>query len=160
MSLDAQIKRHDACMQRMIAAYRTWMTRACREADLTPPQFWALHTIHKMGQSKMSPLADALGLSMGASSTLIDRLVSRGYVERHTDAADRRAVHVSLTEAGQAVLGTVSEQRTGMSRRVFQAIPEPLRESFVSGLEAITAEWEQIVGDDPEPGVGFCQLGE
>lgn len=157
MTLDSFVARYEACTERMITVYRMWMVRICREADLTLPQFKALYTLAQMDQSKMSPLADALGLSMGASSTLIDRLVSRGYVERQTDAQDRRAVHVSLTPAGQAVLATVSEQRHAMSCRVFGVLPEALRDPLVEAFEILTTEWERVVGDEPDPGLGaFC----
>jgi DNA-binding MarR family transcriptional regulator len=42
-------------------------------------------------------LAQALGLTAGAVTTVLDRLEARGYVERKRDPADRRRVTVELT---------------------------------------------------------------
>ncbi|MGO9079168.1 MAG: MarR family winged helix-turn-helix transcriptional regulator [Streptosporangiaceae bacterium] len=45
---------------------------------------------------------DALGVSRQAASQLIDTLVSRGYLHRDTDQADRRRMVLRLTERGRA----------------------------------------------------------
>jgi DNA-binding MarR family transcriptional regulator len=50
-----------------------------------------------------SPLGDVikeLGISKQRAGQLVDTLVSRGYLERVTDPADRRRMTVSLTERG------------------------------------------------------------
>jgi len=43
-------------------------------------------------------LAQAVGLSPGAVTTVLDRLEQRGFVERRRDADDRRRVIVELTD--------------------------------------------------------------
>src|SRR5690349_19477083 len=104
MNIDDEITQYEEAMERLVSAYRSRMVELCRQADLTPPQFWALNSIEDENRIKMSPLADCLGLSMGAASTLIDRLVGRGLVQREADPQDRRAVFVSLTAKGRQVL--------------------------------------------------------
>jgi DNA-binding MarR family transcriptional regulator len=47
------------------------------------------------------------GFSKQAASQLIDTLVTRGYVERVPDEADRRRMTVVLTERGQAAAHTI-----------------------------------------------------
>jgi MarR family len=59
-----------------------------------------------------SPLGDVikeLGISKQRAGQLVDTLVSRGYLERLTDAADRRRMTVSLTERGSAA-GAADEE--------------------------------------------------
>jgi DNA-binding MarR family transcriptional regulator len=46
-------------------------------------------------------LAEAAGLTTGAITALVDRLVRRGLVRREGDPSDRRRVLVSLTEAAE-----------------------------------------------------------
>ena len=46
-------------------------------------------------------LADALGLAQSAASGLAGRLVEAGLAERSEDPADRRAVRLTLTDAGR-----------------------------------------------------------
>jgi DNA-binding MarR family transcriptional regulator len=50
------------------------------------------------GPRTAGKLAEGIGLSPAATTTLIDRLEARGYVRRVRDPADRRRVLVELTE--------------------------------------------------------------
>jgi len=98
MALTEDVQRYEALAERLIGANKTRMLSLCRQSELTPPQLFALKIIDHLQRTKMSPLAAELGLSMGAASTLVDRLVTRD-----TDANDRRAVFVSLSEKGHEV---------------------------------------------------------
>lgn len=46
-------------------------------------------------------IAEEMGVSPSTLSEMINRLVEDGYVERKADPGDRRARHLSLTEAGR-----------------------------------------------------------
>jgi len=83
------------------------------EIELTMPQIRALDQM--MGHSmRMSELAAALSTSMQATTSLIDRLVDRGLVERVHDPADRRVVICQLTPAGLAEMERI--YRIGQAR--------------------------------------------
>jgi DNA-binding MarR family transcriptional regulator len=152
MAVTEQIALYAACMERMAVAYKGRMLAMCKAADLTPPQFWALKTIQELDRTKMSPLADRLGLSMGAASTLVDRLVSRGFVERAADANDRRAVHVSLSSEGRRVLSEAQEARRALAQNVFAHIAPEMRPLVLKALEALADALEAVPGDT-DPGV-------
>jgi DNA-binding MarR family transcriptional regulator len=152
------IRQYEAIMERLVVGYHKRMVAMCKHADLTPPQFWALKTIQQLDQTKMSPLADRLGLSLGAASTLVDRLVTRGLVERTTDAQDRRAVHVSPSLKGEKVLGEVIEAKRRLTHEVFERLTPEARPELLKSLEALTAAWESLP-PPPEAGVlGGCAL--
>jgi DNA-binding MarR family transcriptional regulator len=69
------------------------------EIELTMPQIRALDVLSG-APMRMSEIAAALSTSMQATTSLIDRLVDRGLVERAHDPADRRVVLCRLTPAG------------------------------------------------------------
>lgn len=144
MSPADELALYETLMERLAGSYRGHMVKICKIGDLTPPQFWALHTIRDVGRIKMSPLADLLGLSMGAASTLVDRLVGRGLVGREADAHDRRAVYVSLTEKGQAVLQEAAQAKRDLSHQVFAHLDPEARQKVISGLEALVSALETI----------------
>jgi DNA-binding MarR family transcriptional regulator len=146
MAVTEQIALYAACMERMAVAYKGRMLAMCKAADLTPPQFWALKTIQELDRTKMSPLADRLGLSMGAASTLVDRLVSRGFVERAADAADRRAVHVSLSAEGRRVLAEAQEAKRGLATQTFDRIPPERRAEVLAAIEVLAGALEAVPG--------------
>lgn len=56
------------------------------------------------GRLKMNEIADAIVHSTGGTTRLIDRLESAGLVERQLCPSDRRAIHVAITDAGNAKL--------------------------------------------------------
>jgi len=57
-----------------------------------------LDVLDQRATSTAGEIASALGLTTGAVTTLLDRLERAGYVQRIRDSADRRRVHVQLTE--------------------------------------------------------------
>jgi DNA-binding MarR family transcriptional regulator len=57
------------------------------------------------GPKSAGQLAHATGLSTAATTTLVDRLETRGLVRRVRDTADRRKVLVEMTELGQQQTG-------------------------------------------------------
>ena len=56
------------------------------------------------GRLKMNQIADAIVHSTGGTTRLIDRLEEAGLVERTSCPSDRRAIHVAITDAGNAKL--------------------------------------------------------
>jgi DNA-binding MarR family transcriptional regulator len=50
-------------------------------------------------------LTEATGLSSAATTTLLDRLERKGYVQRERDTVDRRKVRVALTPGGRELIG-------------------------------------------------------
>jgi DNA-binding MarR family transcriptional regulator len=75
---------------------------------------------HRM---RIDELAQDLGMTKGAASRIVDRLVKNGYVERQDSDADRRFVYACMTSEGAEALRHAS--------RVFRAA---FNEIFLSGL--------------------------
>lgn len=147
MTLEQEIALYENVMERIVAAYKSRMHEICKNADLTPPQFWALHAIRDGGRIKMSPLADTLSLSMGAASTLVDRLVGRGLVQREADPEDRRAVFVSLTEKGDKVLEEATCARRDLNQMAFTRMAPETRKQLLDGLQALVSTWESVASE-------------
>lgn len=76
-----------------------------RKTNLTHNELAALEQLirHRWGPGE---LAQHLGVSSAAASGIVDRLVTRGHVERKPHTEDRRRTQVVLTDSGrQEVLG-------------------------------------------------------
>lgn len=82
--------------QRSIQAFDDAVGRALQ---LNPSDLRGLEWLAD-GPKSAGELRDGTGLSSAATTTLIDRLEQRGFVERVNDPADRRRVLVRLTRAG------------------------------------------------------------
>ena len=56
------------------------------------------------GRLKMNQIAEAIVHSSGGTTRLIDRLEQAGFVQRQLCPDDRRAIHVAITDHGNAKL--------------------------------------------------------
>lgn len=144
MPIDNDVALYEQLMERLMLGFKARMMQVCKAGDLTPPQFFALMTIRRLGRTKMSPLGDELGLSMGAASTLIDRLVTRGLVQRDADPSDRRAVFVCLSPKGEEVLGEALAARRQLLTQVLAPLPADERAAIIGGLGRLADAWDAL----------------
>lgn len=116
------------------------------DAGLTMPQVIALTMLQHEGQLPISALATRLGLSMSATSALVQRLVEQDMVARTEDPADRRQKLVSLTERGAAFMDTATAERAAAIARSLAGLPAELRKEFFDVLARVV---EHLRGGTP-----------
>jgi len=75
-------------------------------------------------------LAKNMGLSLSRISRVVDKLVVNGYLDRNTDAADRRAITLCLTPKGKVVRSKIDEVRNECEARLIETIPSEEIERF------------------------------
>ena len=91
---------------------------------LTVPQFRTLAFVNRRKGASLSEAAEHIGLTLPSVSTLVDGLVSRGYVTRKTQPDDRRRMNLVLTDRGEATLRVAREGALAeMSRRLRDMSP-------------------------------------
>jgi DNA-binding MarR family transcriptional regulator len=74
-----------------------------------------LATLERSGPCRLTALAVSEGVTQPAMTQLIGRLAGSGLVERSSDPADGRVVHVQLTAQGREL---VSSRREARARRL------------------------------------------
>ena len=67
---------------------------------LTPPQFYVLATIGYAGSLPFGEIGAKMMVTVSNLTGIVDRLEEKKMVLRKRDEADRRVVHVTLTEKG------------------------------------------------------------
>ena len=95
------------------------------------------------GSLRMGDLADRLLLSRSGLTRLIDRLVSRDVVERHSCPSDRRGTYARLTPEGSALLNAA---RPTHLRGVREHFLDLLSDSDLDRLGEI---WERVTTTSP-----------
>jgi DNA-binding MarR family transcriptional regulator len=90
-----------------ILLHRVIDLRAC-PLGLTANQWRPLLLILHRGIDTPAELARALDVDTGATTRMLDRLESKGFVQRERVAEDRRIVKIVLTDAGRAVADRIS----------------------------------------------------
>jgi DNA-binding MarR family transcriptional regulator len=97
------VERFVELMGRMSGHMRSRTPVEWSELELTMPQARTLFFLSN-GPARMGDLSAYLGSGMPSATSMIDRLVKKGLVERIKDASDRRVVACRLTEAGTEVV--------------------------------------------------------
>ncbi|HEY2203574.1 MAG TPA: MarR family transcriptional regulator [Pseudonocardia sp.] len=95
----------------------------------------------------LAALADQLGVSKQAASQLIDALVSRGYLERAPDPADRRRMTLTVTDRGRHA----AERVRGAVGAVDGVLAERVPASTRAGLRAGLAALAELAGEAAPP---------
>jgi DNA-binding MarR family transcriptional regulator len=114
-------------------------------------EYDVLATLRRSGQPYELTVGEMLSSMMLASGTIshrIDRLESRGLVERRTDECDRRVVRVRLTREGRALVdraivdhaGNETRLLSGLTSRERDQLQALLRRLHVSLVEMTTTE--------------------
>jgi DNA-binding MarR family transcriptional regulator len=71
------------------------------DLELTVPQIKTLTLLQRRGPQRMGNISTYLGSTLSSSTSIIDRLVDKGLVERTPDPDDRRVVICQLTHRGR-----------------------------------------------------------
>jgi DNA-binding MarR family transcriptional regulator len=115
-------------------------------AGLTPSQISALAAVKIHGPLRLSQLATLESVGAPAATRVVASLEDLGLVERHDDAADRRASLVALTAQGRDTLDELRHERTaGLSANLAQLTA---RERTL--IEAALPVLERLAQDEPE----------
>src|SRR5690606_41477960 len=69
--------------------------------DITPEQLFILRYLKRNNDVSSSELADLLCVGKSTITSIISRMVNKGYVVRTPSQEDRRVVYLSLTEEGE-----------------------------------------------------------
>ena len=114
--------------------------------DLTYVQWLPLYKLMLCGETTSASLARDLGIDPAAVTRALDRLESKGMLRRERSTADRRVVHLVLTDAGreiaakvpQALASVLNAHLTGFSHDESRLLIDMLRRMVRNG-EALRA---------------------
>src|SRR4051795_12614792 len=120
------------------AAVTGRLQEALTAAELPPlPWFEVLATLDRAPEQrlKMGDLAEALVITRGGLTKLVDRLIKAGLLERTFCETDRRVSYATLLPAGVELLGemrpvVIAELRSAFSARLSVAEANSLRETL------------------------------
>lgn len=112
--------------------------------------------LNEWGPISQSELTQQLGIQPGSASEVIIKLESAGYITRTPSEKDRRTTIVLLTEAGTAAAQQAAALRAERHEQMFAALNAAEKETLLSLLEKLNADWEQKYGADArEPRHGY-----
>ncbi len=81
-----------------------------------------------------------MGMTRGAITKLVDRLEGQGLLRRAADPSDGRAQHLTLTDAGRALVPRLAAAADDNDAAYFGALSPEARRTLESALRAIVAD--------------------
>ncbi len=97
---------------------------------LTIAQLQYIDAIHQLGQPTITEIAARLGITKASVTAGVNKLVSLGYAVKAQSSDDRRALHVSLTAAGQQVVAAKHQALAEYSAFLDAALSEEEARQF------------------------------
>ncbi len=113
------------------------------QAGLTMAQMVALYVLDFKGAQSVSTIASFLNLSPAATSHLVDRLVTAGFVERTEDQEDRRQKRIAITSSGRNLAARVHQERAREFESALALVAPELQRQFANALGRVVEALRQ-----------------
>ena len=126
-------------------AVREHADRHIASLDLCFSDFAVLEILLHKGPLPVNTIGTRIGLTSGSITTAVDRLESKGLVERHNDPGDRRARVVHLTEAGRKLIACAFADHEGAMERATSGLNPAERAQAVELLKKLGLRAQEML---------------
>jgi DNA-binding MarR family transcriptional regulator len=126
----------------MIAVATRSLGAAAEETTIA--QYRALLVLASRGPQRMGDLAGSLGVTASTAGRMCDRLLRKDLIRRYRTPADRRAVQVSITDAGRQVVEQEAARRRALLAEILRKLPAEQQPAVASALQAFAVAAGEI----------------
>ena len=126
---------------RVVADFLVWSSRTLRrlstDSGLSFVQLLLIRNLSARGPMRMGEASEDLALADTVMTGVVDRLEERGLVSRDRDPADRRAIRIGLTPAGQRLARKTLAPYEHALSEIFAGIDQEAVEHIVEGFDRL-----------------------
>lgn len=120
------------------------------EGTLSAHQASILSHLDPVDPTRVSDLADHLGVTVSTMSLSIKRLERDGYVGRSPDPSDGRVVQLRLTDKGERMRAAQEVLEPDRVRALLNLLDGPTREEALEGIETLATAADELLRLPPE----------
>ena len=117
--------------------------------DLTPGEFGILEVLHHKGPLLLGEVQKKVLASSGGITFLVDRLASRGLVERLACPSDRRARYAALTKAGRKLMTDIFPSHAAAIREAMGGLGRAEQRDLTALLRTLGKAAAALAADTP-----------
>jgi MarR family 2-MHQ and catechol resistance regulon transcriptional repressor len=122
-------------------AVETYAENSITESEMCGSDFAVLEALLHKGPLPINEIGKKVLLTSGSITVAVDRLESKGFVERRASGTDRRARIVHLTKDGRALITLVyADHASDMERLAAASLNRAERETLIRLLKKIGYE--------------------
>lgn len=114
------------------------------DLGLTPVQYATLQTLSNQPGIDQRTLARNIALDASTTGGVVDRLETRGWLERRTSPDDRRARQLFLTLSGQQALMDAVPVMLRAQEQILAPLSEPERDEFMRMLNVLITQNNEL----------------
>jgi len=144
-ALDEQVRQFIAHMD--VLADRLAPSRRLQDRDKAECSIQELRVLSALGQRdalNMSDLAAVLKVQLSSATHTVDKLVSKGLVQRKRVNEDRRVVQVAFSRKGKKINQFVVQSRLAVGRGILEALAPKEREKFLKRMGTIATASAEV----------------
>jgi MarR family transcriptional regulator, organic hydroperoxide resistance regulator len=120
-----------------------------RKLDVPLAQMKTLMTVHARGEMNARELAAELGVTPGNVTSIIDRMVAQGLMERKENQEDRRLVTLKTTEKGLKIIREIHDTGLNKMKAVLNRMDLEDLVAFNRGLKALFTAFSEMRAEEP-----------
>jgi DNA-binding MarR family transcriptional regulator len=128
--------------------------RRHRGPELSVPHFRTLLFLSRHDCASLSALAEFLGLSLPATSRLVEGLVRKNFVVRRVPPGNRRLIALALSAGGRRTVGTARQATESRLAEVVASLPAGERAAIQRALRTLREEFQSVAARDELVTVG------
>ena len=117
--------------------HRTLLSVESQGYNPNSSDFRVLGILMRHGPLPMSRIGECLGISKPNMTSVIDRLIVEGWVERRQDQKDRRIIEVGLTPQGKIYVEDKWREARESARKKLSTLSEEERKTLYASLESV-----------------------
>ena len=119
-----------------------------RGPELSVPQFRTLLFLRRNEGASLSALAEFLGLSLPATSRLVEGLVRKSFVIRQIPPRNRRLVSLALSARGQRTIDAARQATESRLAQVVASLPPIERAAIQRALRILREVFQSAAARD------------
>jgi DNA-binding MarR family transcriptional regulator len=134
----SDLKSHTGFWLRLLSNHVSQaFARKVLNSGVTVAEWVVLREMYDQGEMSPSVLADLIGMTRGATSRLVDRLVVKKLITRRGRSDYRRFQDIEITAAGRRLVPELAMMADQNDVEVFAALSAKERKAFVATLKTL-----------------------
>jgi len=123
---------------------RGFESNSGKKSGLNHTQVRTMIYLERKGPCPMSGICFHINLEKGSMTSVVDSLISLGFVQRRRDENDKRRILVSLTAAGKTIAENCSRDASTFLDRKLSVLDPEEQASFWNAIAALEKTTEKL----------------
>ncbi|MEI4769050.1 MarR family transcriptional regulator [Psychrobacillus sp. FJAT-51614] len=108
-----------------------------RSYEMHTSEFTVLEALYNKGKQTVRQISDAVLINSGSITYVIDKLETKGLLERLNCKEDRRVVYIQITEAGKQFMDEIFPKHVQVIEDIFSGITDEEKVVLIDLLKRV-----------------------